>query len=128
MVFPVPAPSARSEPRCRQTLTKARIPFLAADDEHGTSPAHAPKRSPTLSTRAAWPTYCQVCRKIRSCSRRRISGSEYQLQGSVLRRGHAPNLSRRAYNDVQGGRRLPQAYDLGRETFRLHPLRASSGA
>src|SRR5688500_7948958 len=29
------------------------------------------------------PTYCQAERKIRSCSRRRTSGSEYQLQGSV---------------------------------------------
>ena len=45
----------------------------------GVRPARAVKNVPGSGSCPRCPTYCQAVRKIRSCSRRRISGSVYQL-------------------------------------------------
>ena len=81
----LPLPSTTTEPRCRQTLRNAlRSPSRARVTTTGTSPALAATNVPGSGSSASWPTYCHVPRKIRSCSRRRTSGSVYQLHGRVV--------------------------------------------
>src|SRR6185312_9918317 len=53
------------------------------------------------------PTYCHAERKIRSCSRRRISGSAYQLYGSVRSIGR---IYPRTMGRVKTVRRLAEFY------------------
>src|SRR5205085_12065439 len=73
-----------AKPRCGRKLRSARSrPSRARVTTTGISPAQEARYDPGSATCAEWPTYCQVREKIRSDSRRRNAGSEYQLQGSV---------------------------------------------
>src|SRR6266849_4047034 len=73
-----------SEPRWRQTLMKARnAPFSSRATTTGTLPRVQVKKSPAFDTCSVKPTYCQLCRKIRSFSRANSAGSVYQLAGNV---------------------------------------------
>ena len=63
---------------------RAQLAVTAADEDDGHVPRSARRRtSPARSGSPVWPAYCQVRRKIRSCSRRATAGSEYQSQGIV---------------------------------------------
>src|SRR5689334_506320 len=128
--LPEPSPSTISDPRWRQTLRNARTPSSARTTSTGTSPAQAAKRSPTFSTCPSWPTYCHARRKIRSCSRRRTSGSEYQLQGRLW--AMAANLLRQVRQFPHlGDRRRQEKEEAGHRTDDADPerrLEADRGA
>src|SRR5215472_6844095 len=81
------SPSASAKPRWRQTLTKPRSTASRSRvTTTGVRPTCAAKY-PGCASWPRWPTYCQAGRKIRSCSRRRISGSVYQPYGRVVSTG-----------------------------------------
>src|SRR5207253_7449718 len=66
------------------------FPTRRSSDLIGVIPTVVVKKEPGSESRPRWPAYAQAERKIRCCSRRSVSGSVYQSQGSVV--SIAPNL------------------------------------
>ena len=80
----VPSPSSTGWPRWRQTLTSARSsPSRPRTTTSGTGPASTHRKRPGSATWSARPAYCQLRRKISSCSRASSSGSAYQRAGRL---------------------------------------------